>query len=182
MTRKLVLALVSIMTAVVLAGCLDNSGAQARYQESVQQGKGVLAIVQNQPVPDLGGWSLEREIVRQTYLARNQNVATYSYLFTMDGKIVEVCASIGYPIPYSTQLTNPEVYASSGGTLPQAEPTGLYPPSNAAATLVQCAVGEGKVSPVYIEDNVLTLPYRIRSDYQFARVDETTSFTVDVGK
>lgn len=33
-----------------------------------------------------------------------------------------------------------------------------------------------------VEDNVLTLPYRIHSDYQFARVDEMTSFTVDVGK
>jgi len=180
-TNRYITLAITIVTALVLASCA-GSGQEARYEESRQQGDGVLAIVQNQPVPDLGGWSFERSVVIATYNARNRIVSTYSYLFTYDGKIVELCASIGYPIPYSMQLTSPEVYYSDGGTLPQAEPNGLYPPDNAAATLVQCANADGTVSPVYVEDNVMAFPYRIKSDFQFARVDDQTSFSVDVGK
>lgn len=179
-----------VLVSMILAACAP---AQSQSDiEEAQQSIAVQAITQNQPIPDLGGYSFERQIVIETYLARNNTIATYAYMFTMDGKIIEICASIGYPIPYSTQLTNPETltynrYQNGGtwnwieGAISNPEPNGLYPPGDAAATLVQCVQPDGSVSPVYIEWYVLAFPYRIESDYQLKQVGNT-SFKVDVKK
>jgi hypothetical protein len=167
---------VILVLVFVLVACAPSVNQIEREQQSL----GNMAIVQNQPVPDLGGYSFERQIVIETYLARNNTISTFTYLFTFDGKIVEVCASIGYPIPYATQLTNPMKFEySDGSPIPNAEPNSLYPPSSAAATLVQCVNSDGSVSPTYIEDNVMAFPYRIRSDFAFEKIGEP-SFTVQV--
>lgn len=167
---------VILVLAFVLVACAPSVNQIEREQQSL----GNVAIVQNQPVPDLGGYSFERQIVIETYLARNNTISTFTYLFTFDGKIVEVCASIGYPIPYSTQLTNPMKFEYSGGSpIPNAEPNSLYPPSSSAATLVQCVNSDGSVSPTYIEDNVMAFPYRIKSDFAFEKIGEP-SFSVQV--
>lgn len=174
--KKFILFLILV---VFLASC--STSDQVTWTEKEQQGSGQLAIIQNQPVPDLGGYSFERQIVIETYLARNSIISTYAYMFTMDGKIVEICASIGYPIPYSTQLTSPDKYYNST-TIANAEPNSLYPPSDAAATLVQCVNSDGSVTPVYIEWYVLAFPYRIKSDYQLERIGDDSSFSVDIQK
>ena len=177
--KKLIVVLV--VAAVFLLSCTSES-SQVTNAELAQQGAGNLAIVTNQPLPDLGGYSFERQIIIDTYLARNNTIATYSYMITMDGKIIEICASIGYPIPYSTQLTNPmkiEDRYEGDVAIPNAEPNSLYPPGDAAATLVQCVNPDGSVSPTYIEWYVLAFPYRIKSDYQLERIGET-SFSVQV--
>jgi len=177
--KKLIVVLV--VAAVFLLSCTSES-SQVTNTELAQQGAANLAIVTNQPLPDLGGYSFERQIIIDTYLARNNTIATYSYMITMDGKIIEICASIGYPIPYSTQLTNPmkiEDRYEGDVAIPNAEPNSLYPPGDAAATLVQCVNPDGSVSPVYDEWYVLAFPYRIKSDYQLERIGET-SFSVQV--
>jgi hypothetical protein len=180
---------VFVVLAGVLSGCYSNNGANAI--ESQQQETGVLSIIQNQPVPDLGGYSFERDIVIKTYIARNQTIATYAYTMTLDGKFIELCPSIGYPIPYSTQLTAPEKMFNRGpgyeqyydaSVIPQSEPNGLYPPGDAAATLIQCVNPDGTVSPMYFEYYVIAMPYRIVSDFQLVRVDDKSSFSVDVNK
>jgi hypothetical protein len=55
-------------------------------------------------------------------------------------------------------------------------------PDNALATLIQCVNSDGSVSPMYFEDNVFAMPYRIKSDSQLQRYDDNTSFSVDVNK
>lgn len=158
-----------------LEGCESSSGVS-----NAQQERGVLSIVKNQPAPDLGGYSFERQVIIDTYLARNKGVSTYTYMFTLDGKAVFICASKGLPIPYSTQLTSPEATISFTGAacdscaaVPFAEITALYPPSNAAATLVQCVNEDGSVSPSYFEQDVFAMPYRIKADINLTRVDNT---------
>ena len=160
--------------AFLVVGCETVSRVERQQQE-----QGNLAIVKNQPVPDLGGYSFERQILIETYLARNNTISTFSYLFTLDGRVIEICASIGYPIPYSTQLTSPEKVEYSQLALPNAEPNSLYPPDNAAATLIQCVNNDGSVTPAYIEQDVMAFPYRIASDFQLTRLGEP-SFTVNV--
>ena len=176
MNTKLIV--IFIVAALLLVAC--ESSSQAVYEEKQQQGEGNLAIIRNQPVVDLGGWSQEREIVRQTYLARNTQVSTYAYTMTYDGRIIEICASIGYPIPYSTQLTNPQqtIY-SNGAVVAQAEPNGLYPPVDAEATLVSCVNPDGSITPTYWEQLVFSLPYRIKSDVQIERIGDT-DFRIDL--
>ena len=171
--------IIVLVLVIVLAVACSASETAVRTERE-QQGAGVLAIVQNQPVPDLGGWSFEREIVRQTYIARNTTVATYSYAMTFDGRVIELCSSIGYPIPYSTQLTNPEQPSGSGYPIPNPEPNSLYPPGNALATLVQCVNPDGTVSPMYFEPEVFAVPYRLVSDIQFKRVDDQSAFSIQV--
>jgi hypothetical protein len=182
--KKLFLALF-VMT-LVLSAC----GTTQTELEQAQQSGSVKAITQNQPIPDLGGYSFERQIVIETYLARNNTIATYAYMITMDGKIIEICPSVGYPIPYSTQLTNslvPTRNCGSGsgncteGVVANPEINGLYPPADAAATLVQCVNPDGSVSPTYIEWYVLSFPYRIASDVQLIKIGEP-SFKVNITK
>jgi len=179
--------ILNMILIFVLSGCVTANSNQI---ETNQQDSIVKSIVQNQPVPDIGGYSFERQVVIETYLARNNTITTYSYLMTLDGKIIEICPSIGYPIPYSTQLTAPEklannvegtVASTAASVIPQSEPNGLYPPDNAAATLVQCVQSDGAVSPVYIEQDVMAFPYRINSDFQLTQVGEA-SFSVKVNK
>lgn len=177
--KSFLLTLVVLLISAMLVSCMESVSQEERKQQTTAN----LAIVQNQPLPDLGGYSFERQIVIETYYARNNTIATYAYMISMDGKIIEICPSIGYPIPYSTQLSNPMKveYQSSGAVIPNAEPNSLYPPSDAAATLVQCVNPDGSVSPVYIEWYVLAFPYQIASDVQLTRIGDP-SFKVDINK
>lgn len=178
-SRTLFTTLAILLIALLFTACYPTSVSDV---EETQQESGNMAIVQNQPVPDLGGYSFERQIVIETYLARNRTIATYAYIMTFDGRFIEICPSIGYPIPYSTQMTNPQRGEYEKGTvitIPNAEPNSLYPPDNAAATLVQCVNPDGSVSPVYIEENVQAFPFRIVSDIQLERIGES-SFSVPI--
>lgn len=153
-------ALALVVVLVLLAGC--SSSMSAQYNESLQLSQGTSSIVQNQPVPNLGGYSLERDLLSQLILLRNEKLSTYTYMFQF-GTLVEICPSMGYPFPYATQLTAPEVYYTQGATIPQAEPNSLYSPSSAAASWVMC-VRNGQLIPEYYEDNVFAIPYRIKAD------------------
>jgi len=177
--KKFLVILCVVFFLLVACGPVSVNDAEVQQQKA-----GNMAILNNQPMPDLGGYSLERQIVIETYLARNNAIATYAYMISMDGKIIEICPSIGYPIPYSTQLSNPDKIDYTGGgpaVLANAEPNGLYPPGDAAATLVQCVNDDGSVSPVYIEWYVLAFPFPIQSDLQLKRIGGT-SFSVDLNK
>lgn len=179
---KKILVVLWVLLVFVSTSCAYGGDTQAIEQG--QQREAVNSIMQNQPIPDLGGYSFERQIVIETYLARNNTIATYAYMIAMDGTLIEICPSIGYPIPYSTQITNPLRTVGDLNTtsvIANSEPNGLYPPGDAAATLVQCVQPDGSVAPVYIEWYVLAFPYRIISDVQLQQINEA-SFTVDVNK
>jgi hypothetical protein len=133
--------------------------------EATQQAIGIRPLLQNQPVPDLGGWSFPRQVVIDTYVATNKIVGTYTYeLLPYTGQILFICSSLGYPVMGGTQLTNPMArdtnsqYAVSVGN---PEPNGLYAPSSGAGTLITCVSKDGTASPVYWEDNVFALSYPI---------------------
>lgn len=163
-TRRSSFILMVLVFLLLFSSCA--AGDTSRDVETKQQEPGVSAIVRNQPVPNFGGFSLERAYVIALMVLRNQKVATYSYWFSMDGLIYEVCPSQGYPIPYSTQLTSPTTVEhgyQSLTTVDQAEPNSLYLPEQAAASWVLCVV-DGSMVPVYMEENVQAFPYRIAAD------------------
>jgi hypothetical protein len=170
------IVLILVMVGLVAAQC----GSQQIERE--QQERNQLSLIQNQPIPNLGGYSFERDVVIQTYLARNRTIATYTYTMTeIEAKIIEICASIGYPIPYATQLTNPLQYVSSGGTIGNPEPNGLYSPATAEGTIINCANEDGTITPTYWEPRVFALPYRIKSDMQLQRIEGVTStFSIEL--
>lgn len=172
------------LLAVVLGACAPSSGAVNNELEHQQQDAGLKAIIQNQPIPDLGGYSFPRQVVIETYIALNKPTATWSYIMSINtGELTELCPSYGYPIPGGTELSNPQqiTYArdtngnvsSTWNVIANPEPNGLYPPSTSAGTLVNCVNNDGSVSPVYVEPYVVAFPYRVNSDKQITRVDQS---------
>ena len=123
----------------------------------------------NQPLP-FYDFSRELDIYQQIYDARNMNAVTYSVWRSNTGMIEGDCPSIGMPIPYDVQLTNPIKRGSNTSvTIEQAEPNGLYSSKNTAATWVPCAC-KGGLIPVYVESKVTTYPFPVTVDYETNRV------------
>lgn len=122
----------------------------------------------------------ERRELRQIYEMRDQaNFVTYTYLenlvptvvhgyTSLGGKFTFLGTSIGFPIPYSTQFTNPlkEVGDTRGmTTIAQADPNGLFSPASADATwilLYDPATKEAK--PQYVEPKVATFTFKLPID------------------
>ena len=164
--------LMLIFTLFILVGC-DQSVADI---EQAQQKSSISDIVRNQPVPNLGGFSVERYILTKIIEKRNENVMTYSYIFTKDGKIIEICehGSYGFGVPYATQISNPvkvEHYSGGPAVIANSEPNSLYPPSDTSATFVNCFNEDGSFSPQTIEDNVNTFTFRIKADIVLHKID-----------
>jgi hypothetical protein len=135
--------------------------------ESSQVNGQQQTYAKNQPLPQYD-YSPERDELIQIYNARMKVVNTWTVIFAM-GKPVFVCPSKGYPIPYTTQLTNPSQVQYSGTsaaiTIPQAEPNGLYT-GQSSATWVLCIRslpgGGSEVDPVYSEPDALAFPYPVQ--------------------
>jgi hypothetical protein len=109
----------------------------------------------------------EKRMVKWLYELRDQpNYRTYTYIVTMNGKLVKICDSVGYGINASIQYSNPEKVIDTGDTagngyayLPQAEPNGLFMPEGLAATYVMCVVpGKDEVQAVYLEPEIVVSP------------------------
>ena len=130
-----------------------------------------------QPVP-FYEWSIELDAAIQIYDARvRDRVRTWTVWRSDYGMIEGDCASIGYPIPYDVQLTNPlkPVWegSSSSGIVEQTEPNGLYSSHNSIATWVRQVVtinGKSVITPIYIESKVTCYPYPVKVDYEKNRV------------
>lgn len=121
----------------------------------------------------------EQKLLKEIYEMRDQSdFVTYTYLWSeYQGKLVYLCDSIGYGIPYATQYSASETmqtYNVTGaqGTsgkyygverLPQAEPNGLFPPTSAEGTFVICKVpGSKETKTVYVEPRIVTSPFKLQ--------------------
>lgn len=151
------LPFVYLMCAANNEGC--DGAPSARSKEAAIVERQNQLYVANQP-PPVFDWSLERHLLTELYKARNNAVATYSYVRNQyTGKILSSCPSIGFPISAATQLTNPEMiavreYQTGVVTLPQAEPNGLFTPTQSRGTYVMCVNADGQVEPRYYEEDV----------------------------
>jgi len=129
----------------------------------------------NQSIP-FYEWSIELDAAIQIYDARvRDRVRTWTVWRSDYGLIEGDCASMGYPIPYDVQLTNPlkPAYSSSGPVVEQAEPSGLYSSHNSIATWVRevrTVRGKAVITPTYIESKVTCYAYPIKIDYKNNRV------------
>lgn len=161
-----------------VSGCDELSGPTAEQKDKVSVETQQQQYVAAQPIPSFD-WSLERDVAIQLYAARNERVATWTVWRSDLGTIEGHCESVGYPIPYDVQLTNPlksewKRYQSySSAVVEQPEPNGLYSSHNSVATWVRSIRREnGKAVevPIYIESKVTCYPYPIEVDYEKNRV------------
>ena len=119
----------------------------------------------------------ERRLLKDILELRDQEgLVTYSYVWSeYQAKMIFLCDSIGYGIPYATQFTAPESVQTynlgdTGGDirhygsekLPQADPNGLFSPSSAEGTWVMCKNPNGKeVRPIYVEPRLIVSPFKM---------------------
>lgn len=116
----------------------------------------------------------EKRMVKWLYELRDQpNYRTYTYIVTMNGQLIKICDSVGYGINASIQYSNPEKVVdyedfvgdridANIGTIPQAEPNGLFMPEGLAATYVMCVDGKSEdVKAVYIEPEIIVSPFEL---------------------
>ena len=156
------LALAGFLVAMLLAGCKkDAGGAEDKDQAATAQSMNEMRAQVG--LPNIVNFT-EAKFARQINELRDQAVRTWTYYVDMEGRRHLLCESVGYGLPYSVQLTNPEKIADSlyeGGyaILPQAEPNGLYMPASAEATWVMCSDGAGGVAPVYSEPRLIVSPF-----------------------
>jgi hypothetical protein len=166
MKRILLLLCVPLLLAND-GGCTEEQPkASAAQMEQQSQNIQMEQFLRNQPVPSFD-WSLERHMLIQLYAARQKATNTFSVVQSeFTGKILWQCPSMGFPLPYATQLTNPQqvsgrTYCSgncgvSAAVINQQEPNGLFSPPAADGTWVPCVDEKGRITPVYEERKVTT--------------------------
>ena len=111
----------------------------------------------------------ERKLFKQILELRDQEkLITYCYLMNeMNGTVGQFLGTgIGYGIPAATQYTNPEKYTDVGNyngyNLPQADPNGLFMPTQTSATWYMLLDKEGNPHPVYIEPLIIVSPIPLK--------------------
>jgi hypothetical protein len=176
---KTVPTILGILFVLLLSGCWDNRTSKQEMLDAENVDKQQQQYAKTQPIPFFD-YSRERQVYVQIYQARNRAVATHS-VWRGDMSVIEGdCPSIGFPIPYDVQLSNPlkiaQQYIAGGyanGIVEQPEPNGLYSSKTTSATWVMCVVldqGMAKIVPVYVEGKVTAYPYPVKVDYEKNRV------------
>ncbi len=98
-----------------------------------------------------------------------EKMVCWAYFVSLDGKLVFFSKCLGYGLPYSVQYTNPDkvvhmidnAYGNSFGTLPQADPNGLFMPQGLSATWLMLIDKENEPHIVYVEPEIVVSPFKL---------------------
>lgn len=110
----------------------------------------------------------EKKFAKDIIELRDQEgLVTYTYLFSeLRGCLVPFGNTVGYPLPYATQFTNPAKIETSQvnvgyAILPQADPNGLFSPASAEATWsLMKDPGGSDTGVVYSEPRLVVMPFK----------------------
>ena len=184
---KRIIILVALVAAFAAAcgGTNGTANQTEANQVNIQQ-----AQYENvQPIPYFD-YSLQRQALIDIYKAQNLATQTWSVVTSYSGQFLFECESEGWPIPANYQLTNPQVlnsiYGSGSsygvGTVGQAEPNGIYS-GNTQGTYVLCIRPDGKISPIYTENNVQMFPFAVKVNPTTGAIEDAgaaSNITIDV--
>jgi hypothetical protein len=154
----------------VLASCLLLTACEPQQTTADQREREGTARLAGEAAAQAGmpGMSrfAEKKMLKRLYEERDSNRPTVSYVFAENsGKLFKLCDSIGMPIPYATQYSNPQKHVGNwdrGYVIGQPEPNGLFMPASADGTWVNCVFpGHPDPAPVFVEPKVITSPYPI---------------------
>lgn len=145
------------LVACVVGACEESDSQTWKDRESTNQ---IMKEMRAQVgLPNITNFT-EAKFARQISELRDRSIRTWTYYLDMNGGRHLLCESIGYALPYSVQLTNPEAKIINHEiTLPQAEPNGLFMPASAEASWIMCSDGSGGIVPVYSEPRLLVSPF-----------------------
>lgn len=155
--KKLYYAAVAALMALAAAACgpIEESAEEKQERATAALMADAEARV---GMPRITNFTEKRLANTIMELRDRPDLATYTYVTDMDGKAHCLGRSIGFGLPYTTQITNPmqDAWGSSGAalTLPQAEPNGLYSSDSTDATWVLLVGQDGRPKPAYVESQV----------------------------
>lgn len=166
MKRSLIaLCVVMMFTSTASAGWFDVE--QTADQKMAKQTKAAMSEANRQiGMPAIRNFQ-ERKLAKMIFELRDQEkLVTYAYLVNLEGGLIFIGKCIGFGLPYSVQYTNPEKveqrYTGSFGTLPQADPNGLFMPSGLSATwLMMIDPKTQEARPVYVEPEIIVSPFAL---------------------
>ena len=162
MLNQMVKSIGILITIVFLLGVNDCSNSDSIQRE--QQEILLREATSQTGMPAIKNFR-ERKILKDILELRDQNgLVTYTYLFSeYNGKLIFLGESIGYGIPYSTQYTNPEKWHSTGLTMPQADPNGLFSGASSEGTWILLRnPTTGNADAVYIEPRIVVSPFKLQ--------------------
>lgn len=149
--RIVSMAVLAAVAVVSLAACnngndQDASAMNKQLQQYQKNGQGI------QQFP----YSQYRQNLINVEGAEANGIATTTFFFNMgNAKPIKTCASVGYPLPSTAQLSNPQVDVGGGATVGQIEPNGVYT-GDSTGTYVACIAPNGVSYLVYWEGFVET--------------------------
>lgn len=150
------LAMVLACLALAACGPMSSNQTQEVQQETMSQ-QGINSV----GMPAITHFREMRNL-KNIYEMRDQAISTYTYVIDLYGHLHFFCNSIGYGIPYSTQFSPPYTDGEYHNSL--REPNGLFPPTSAAGTWVQCLNPKTQqVQPQYVEPDVIVTTYQLQT-------------------
>lgn len=149
--KKIFIAVAAVVLAIVLSACEGDSGQEQEQRATRAQ--------QNHYAKTQPHHTYSASQARANLIAAQDAMAlgadSWLVQYVEGVGITFECPSVGFPIPFGTNITNPQqVYRyGSGGryTLPMMEPYGLYPPADVAATYANCVLPNGEIGIFYSE-------------------------------
>ena len=167
MKKTMPIIMISCMFMILVGASSCEDTSSDKKQQTMQE------VLLEEAVRQIGMPAIknfrEKKIMKMILEMRDQaNLITYTYVYIpMIGKFRFVGETVGYPIPYATQFTNPSKIAASysqGGfaILPQADPNAMFSPASADGTwLMMKQPGTDDVKPVYMEEKVNTYQWKL---------------------
>lgn len=168
-----VLFVVYLLTQCVGCDVARTMNPTADQKQAAQTKKALADADRQIGMPDIINFT-ERKLARDILELRDQeSLSTYTYIVNLEGELIFLGRSIGYGLPYSVQFTNPEKVVVNRstmnggevfGTLPQADPNGLFMPGGLSATWILLVGEDGEAHPVYVEPSILVSPIKLHED------------------
>lgn len=157
-----------LILSLFIVGCNVNVAPDADKRQAAETKQRLAEADRQIGMPDITRFT-ERKLAKDILELRDKEITTYCYIVNLNGELIFIGEAIGFGLPYSVQYTNPEVVAhknnlngGSFGTLPQADPNGLFMPQGLAATWIMLKGPDGKVHPVYMEPEIIVSPFKLK--------------------
>lgn len=169
LVAALALAIVFSIIVFSTSGCEPTRKEPTSDVLQARQTEAALSEAQRQiGLPNIANFQ-QRKLMKWIFeLADKSDLVTYAYIKAeYTGKLIFVGKCFGYGIPFSAQFTNPEkvvhknnYQGGSYGTLPQADPNGLFMPTSSSATwLIMVNPVTGEPKPIYFEPEIVVSPF-----------------------
>lgn len=189
------LALLMLTLAITSSSCGSNYKQSSESKDREATEKIMADYGQTQPIPKMNR-SQVRESLIEIQKLEARATSTYSVERSMDGRVLRLFPSIGYPIPGGTSLTNPLQptcgYSGSNSgyactAIGQAETTGVFIPATSEGTRIIEVLPDGSKVAFYSESKISTYAYPVvkKDAYEVVAAGsapENSKLKIDINK